>query len=258
MNKGVCKFCGEEKELIKAHIIPKCFYKNYKKQGYKALYSDDGTWQQKQNGAYDNNILCSKCDNEILSSFEQEGKRVLLAGYKQCNTHKNSNSGTIYSLLKEDYNYDLLRKFFISIIWRASVSSEKEFKDINLGPYENKALEILRNEKEYNNLFKVFIFKIPDNSKLAQIVYIKKDKYCQTTMYDIVMHGYDIIMFVNYGKLPQNEKSLFDNILFSEKHLYILEMNDINNYNDMLKLLKNWEIAKNKRRTNARSNRSSL
>lgn len=29
---GICKFCGQEKKLIKAHIIPRHSYLNYKNE----------------------------------------------------------------------------------------------------------------------------------------------------------------------------------------------------------------------------------
>ena len=37
--KNTCKFCGQEKKLIKAHIIPKNFYLDYKKEQYMSIDS---------------------------------------------------------------------------------------------------------------------------------------------------------------------------------------------------------------------------
>ena len=51
MNKGVCKFCGGEKELIKAHIIPRNFYINYKQDKYRSVDLNTGKWEQRQCGA---------------------------------------------------------------------------------------------------------------------------------------------------------------------------------------------------------------
>ncbi len=248
MNKGVCRFCGKETELIKAHVVPKCFYKNYKESGYKALDVDKGTWTLKQNGMHDNNILCSKCDNGILSNFEQEGKRVLLEEIYNHIDEKENTDEILYSLSKKDYNYELLRKFFISILWRASISKDKDFKNINLGPYEKFALEILKDKKEYKNLFRVLISKIPDNENLSQVVFLQKGRYFDTSIYTIMMHGYKIIIFVNYSKIPRRERALFDKIIFNEEHLYIIETQEIleDNKNNILELYKKWVIAKNK------------
>ena len=243
--RGICKYCGKETELIDAHIISKGFYKNYKEFTYKALYSDDGTWKQKQNGISDNNILCTNCDNKILGKFEKEGYRVLREEVPKHAKHKSNPKGILYTLTGNDYDYNLLRKFFITILWRASISNEKDFEDINLGPYEDKALEILKGTKEYNNLFRVMIYKIPEDSKLTQVVYMKRNRY-YTTIYNIIMYGYEITIFVNYDKLPQYEKSLWDNIIFNEEHLYIGETQDVlkNNFLKILEIYKKWEKKK--------------
>lgn len=55
----------------------------------------------------------------------------------------------------------LFRKFFISVLWRASISKAEDFSNINLGPYEDIALKILESDIEKDNLFKILIFKFP-------------------------------------------------------------------------------------------------
>lgn len=75
--KNTCKFCGQEKKLIKAHI-------------------------------------------SLSGKFKV----------------KMFNDNAIYYLTSKDYNYEYLRKFFISILWRASISSLPDFRDIQLGQYE--------------------------------------------------------------------------------------------------------------------------
>ena len=47
--------------------------------------------------------------------------------------------------MEKDFDYTLFRKFFISVLWRASISQLEEYSNIDLGPYENIALNILKN-----------------------------------------------------------------------------------------------------------------
>ena len=59
MVKCICKYCGKEKELCKAHIIPKSFYDLEKNKLYWGI-SSDGKIDMKtcQNGLKDDGILC--------------------------------------------------------------------------------------------------------------------------------------------------------------------------------------------------------
>lgn len=73
----VCKFCGQEKKLIKAHIIPKKFYLGLKDDRYLCINSQNCKYMIQQQGGYDSNILCEDCDNHILGEFDKEGYRIL-------------------------------------------------------------------------------------------------------------------------------------------------------------------------------------
>ena len=77
-NNTTCKFCGQEKKLIKAHIIPRKFYLDYKSEKYVGVNSQTGEFVLQQCGSYDKNILCEDCDSKILRIYEEEGYRVLL------------------------------------------------------------------------------------------------------------------------------------------------------------------------------------
>ncbi|MFJ1270015.1 hypothetical protein ACD661_15760 [Legionella lytica] len=54
------------------------------------------------------------------------------------------------SFIPEDKNYkikELIKMYFISILWRASVTERKEFSQVNLGDkYESKAREAILNQ----------------------------------------------------------------------------------------------------------------
>lgn len=73
---GICQYCGEEKELCSAHIIPKAFYK-LKQSPYLGISSDGKVDVTKcQNGIKDPNILCAKCDG-ILGKYDKYAVEIL-------------------------------------------------------------------------------------------------------------------------------------------------------------------------------------
>ena len=144
---GICKFCGQKKELIESHIIPKVLYKltelgsvvavdtkntrinvNPKEQnGHKAIGYYDG---------YINKIL-----NIEVPKLEQT--KYILTTPCRC-------------LPAETFDIDRIHRFFISLLWRLSVCS----KPIPLGKYQDIALKILKNEiPDDYNLFVPLIYR---------------------------------------------------------------------------------------------------
>ena len=147
----ICKFCRQEKKLIKAHIIPRNFYLARKNDKYICINSKTGEYTYQQQGGYDSNILCGDCDNNILGEFDKEGYRVLFGDFNKYQYVQIHPKYKIYQLDNSNFDYTKLRKFFISILWRASISQLEEWSNINLGGYERKALNILRVPRAIQN-----------------------------------------------------------------------------------------------------------
>lgn len=221
VNNKICKFCGQEKKLIKAHIIPKNFYLNRKHEKYQLvnLFSASGRVTEKQSGAYDKNILCGDCDNKILGEFDKEGYRVLL---QEINNHlvaQYFSYKKVYLFTSADFNYDKLRKFFISVLWRASISQLEEFRDINLGLYKHKVLQILKGEQNYESLFKIIILKEPPNRDTNYMVTCAQQNQGDYFAYYLVIAGYHIIIIDDEKHIPADSRNDF----MSKDSLRILE-----------------------------------
>ena len=224
-SKDICKFCGQNKKLIKAHIIPRHFYLDYKDEQYVSVNSLSGKFKIQQSGAYDKNVLCLDCDSKILGQFDKEGYRVLFDEIKKHKLNKIGND-IIYYLTSKDCNFEYLRNFFISILWRASISFLPDFKDINLGEYQQKALEILQGKKSYDNLFKIFIFKYPEGKDFNKLIFISKAKFYNRKAYVINMAGYFITIILNGKNLIFNNKLHYiSEMIINDKGFYIIESN---------------------------------
>lgn len=167
----------------------------------------------KQNGGYDSNILCGDCDNHILGEFDKEGYRVLFNDFNKYQYVQIYPQYKIYQIDSNNFDYKKLRKFFISILWRASISQLEEWSNINLGGYEKKALDILKVKREYPELFKILIYKNSLTEDINQEVLIAKGK---TSKYKNMLFKWLAIVL----RLWLIQQGLQININYNMKHTF--------------------------------------
>ncbi|MCT4298889.1 hypothetical protein HZP23_16480 [Elizabethkingia anophelis] len=234
---GTCKLCNKEKKLIEAHIIPKFLYKNMKDTKkntfllveYKSIDPKKKMKRIVQKEVYDKNILCSDCDNAIFGEgYESYVKRMLYDSNCEIITKPqliNVNSNMTYCL---DFDYKKIKNFLLSILWRASITDQPFFSEINLGDKHNESLrQILYNNlqtdyKEYPILITSFLKTKNKFDKTILKPYKTKDSGLVT--YIFFINGLQFIFFVNsYNhKLPDK----FEKYLLKEKEIPILHLKD--------------------------------
>ena len=225
----ICKFCRQEKKLIKAHIIPRNFYLARKNDKYICINSKTGEYTYQQQGGYDSNILCGDCDNNILGEFDKEGYRVLFGDFNKYRYVQIYPKYKIYQLDNSNFDYTKLRKFFISILWRASISQLEEWSNINLGAYERKALNILKGKREYPELFKILIYKNSLTEDINQEVLIAKGKTSKYKKYVIQMAGYHIEVMVDSTRITNQYKLQYETYFLNPTYAYIIETPEVSN-----------------------------
>jgi hypothetical protein len=131
-----CKLCGLEKKLIEAHIIPRSFHRidPNDKQPTRLLTNVEGRYTQKlPKGAYDSTIVCEDCERRF-SAWDDYGDEIFLKSWDKF--EKLERHGEIIGYSLPEYDYPKLKLFFMSVLWRAAVSSHVLFASINLGPRE--------------------------------------------------------------------------------------------------------------------------
>ena len=93
-------------------------------------------------GTYDTRILCAECDNEI-GKLDDYAKDVLfdLKGVfvEEFNDPSFQSKPLNLYRLKDKQGYNKLNRFFVSVLWRASISMHEDFAIFKLGPYEDIA-----------------------------------------------------------------------------------------------------------------------
>lgn len=144
MNVGICKFCGNEKELVRAHIIPVSLYPADEK-GHRMHYAIDGNGKLPRsrlpNGVYDPNLVCRECE-DLFNAGDDYAKRLLID--ERAKGLRIQNGDTPYF----EYNhvdYNNLKLFFISLLWRAHATSLQSFDKVKLGPkFEAVARDMIK------------------------------------------------------------------------------------------------------------------
>jgi len=135
-----CRFCGCQRKLVKAHIIPEAFLAlpSVADGAAKILSDKKGVFPKKTpTGVYDSEILCGACDVE-LGKLDQHAVEAVL---RSENVEDIRDQGVLTGRVYKDADAHLMARFISSVLWRASISSHYFFERVRLGPYE----DIIRN-----------------------------------------------------------------------------------------------------------------
>jgi hypothetical protein len=131
-----CKLCGLEKKLIEAHVIPRSFHRidPDDKTPTRLVTSVEGRYTQKvPKGVYDDSIVCEDCERRF-SSWDDYGDEIFLKSWGKFEKIMHGDEEIGYGL--PEYDYPRLKMFFLSVLWRASVSNHVMFANVDLGPRE--------------------------------------------------------------------------------------------------------------------------
>lgn len=168
--------------------------------------------------------MCSDCDNHVFGVYDNYATKIFLkTNYTNYIIEQNKDY-ILYYFKKDEFDYNKLRIFIISVLWRASVSNTPEFKDFSLGYYENIAKDIIKNKTEYEDLFKIQIFRLP-NGRIGSDVF-KIFKINNTDSYKLYMANYVISITINGKNLSFDTKNIQEK-MFNKDNLCILESEEI-------------------------------
>lgn len=220
---GVCKFCGQEKQLIDSHIIPKCLYKLEKTGSLVEVDVQKKRIDRNPSGqnGYKERLMCAECDNKlgVLDNYAHKILNNIIPELPIQNV--NGINGQFLSAT--EFDIQKFRKFFISILWRLSVASG----GTNLGKYQDIALEVLKGEIPDNpDLFLPLIYKkSTGNPVIDEASSAGGAKYLGKHFVEFRFPGYLVMIIIN-TKHSQN-----DNLMklhkehFNENGVWVYEYN---------------------------------
>lgn len=142
----ICRLCGNNKLLCKSHIIPEAFYKpvydkhnhlflryNAENKGMKSKCVRKGLWEY---------LLCKECEKKLNDNYEDYAKKVW-NGYDKGEHSKIKFIPRPHGLETTGLNYCRMKLFFLSVLWRAGISTLPDFGSVILGPHEKKIRKMI-------------------------------------------------------------------------------------------------------------------
>lgn len=133
-----CALCGEEKPLVKSHVIPRAFYDLPPPgdQPAKILSNTPGRYPKKSlSGIYFEGKLCGDCDAGCIGVLDQHAAEKLLNGRRSQLSPFSHNHPNAY--VYADANPVVIKRFAVSMLWRAALAGGPYFHRVKLGPYRD-------------------------------------------------------------------------------------------------------------------------
>jgi len=158
-----CKYCSKEKPLVKSHIIPRSFFeiKDFHRKAptksLSLLSDSEGLKPMKRPvGIYDVHLFCKECENKFMK-YDDYAFKLLNEKGDSRKTQKDE-MGQVLGKYYDNFNYDMLKLFFMSVLLRAGLSDDFFFQHVNLGPYTEVLKEAIDSgDAKGPNDFAVFL-----------------------------------------------------------------------------------------------------
>ena len=219
--KMKCKLTFKEGKGIKAHIIPKSFYTiDYTdKIPLKIISSNRGTYPQRsQMGIYDSNIV-TKDGETILQLLDDYACDLLIKNISSAKAIFDNEALQI-----DKYDYHKLKLFFLSVLWRASVSRNQFFKKVSLGIHEDIIRKALLTHDAGNSDFYSVILSIFDKPvNIVPTLSPEKSRFDGKNCYKLYLSNFSALVKVDSNR--QFEEPLRSFCMENGKPLYILTRN---------------------------------
>jgi len=159
---GTCRLCLEEAKLCNSHILSEFFYKPMYDEKHRALKFTREPYNRNyiQKG-FREYLLCKKCEAHINKYESYMAEVWKLPKLLPQNEH-----------LVQELDYNLFKLFHLSVLWRASISSHEVFRNVNLGPHEERLRRMILDdipgkETQYRFFGEVLVNR---NEVLADVV----------------------------------------------------------------------------------------
>jgi len=213
---AICKLCKVEKQLIKkSHIIPEFLYKELYDEKHQMLKFDAiekakgiDKISKPPKGEYESELLCRECDGNRLGKYESYLGKIIsntkLPKEQTPNCEKIINETGVEFLRIENIDYKLLKLCLLTILWRASISQRPTYKNVSLGPYEEKIRKQLFEENPSSDMdiaIVVMSWRNDTNTATDIIAQPKRHRDNSKTYYSIILNGYIVLFFISENSI---------------------------------------------------------
>lgn len=229
---GKCKLCGNKRPLlIKSHIIPEFMYSGLFDKDHKLNLLSPAQYVngnkkviRPSSGEYEGGILCQKCDNDVIGQYETYARQALFGGMlppEEAPVFQDIRTPNGIKTRCSNISYKKFKLFLLSILWRASISKRPFFKEVKLGPHEDRIRQMIFNgdPKAYDEYPVVFFTFLNDRSIPPDLVGQPGINRTEKGIsYIFIIGGITYVfhvsnhsippMFLSYTLLPTNEMTL--------------------------------------------------
>jgi len=140
----ICRLCLKPKELKDSHIISEFLYGSIYDDKHRMMLLDLSKKTNKRNKiilqtGVREKLLCGECE-EKLSKWETYASKIIFHNVPK--SPNDLNNIAVWSGI----DYKTFKLFQLSLLWRAGISNLPEFKQVKLGPHEEKIRVMLYDE----------------------------------------------------------------------------------------------------------------
>lgn len=204
----LCRFCRINPSSVDAHIIPRSFFVEHADNKYPSQQITDleNVFPKRLPiGVYDSNILCASCEALYFSADDYGYEFFHPPIEYPLITDGNGN----HAYLIKDIDYDKLKLFLLSVLWRASVSTHDFYARVNLGPDEEKIRRLLQQRDPGTpDEYSVFLQRFDYPSSLVPILCPLKELFDDVEMYQLVLNGFLVYIKIDEKPLPQELRAI--------------------------------------------------
>lgn len=216
--EGICQLCGCQGKLCMAHIMPKAlkYLLGPRRSTFLALRLESRLEKScasgvteaypTQNLEFDRDILCSKCDNEILGKYD----KILVIFYNKCIQFSKN------SIILDGYDIEIDKRLyfsFLTILYRHSIS--KKIKCVIMPEkYKNILKYSLINEDfdKISKNIKIYILGYPIHKYSNSISQLFGGRNKNEEQYFYILNAFGLDVFFIMGNI---HKTILSNELNS-------------------------------------------
>ena len=219
-----CKGCNKKVKLVKAHIIPESFFRYLREDEntLKLVPTDKDHYVKKAPiGIYDKDILCGECE-AVFQDVDEYAAKLMLNDQNMSKLH---DKGDVVGYNLKDIDYQKLKLFVMSILWRASISGAEFYKNVRLGPLEFKLKEMIWNRDTGGSHDYSFVLgKFEEDGTLSKVILDPHpERWFGKRYYRFYLAGYVLYVKVDSQKTPD----LWAKFIPESNDIYILSRGEV-------------------------------
>ncbi len=132
-----CRLCLRDERLRESHILPEFAYRPTYDQDHTAItFEEDSRLSGTRRRGYWEELLCGDCEQHIA-----KWESYFAAAWFHSPLRPRTLSGETATV--SGLGYSRFKLTLLSILWRASVSSLAQFRQVSLGPHQDRLRQLL-------------------------------------------------------------------------------------------------------------------